>query len=129
MNKKHILLVSARERLNESLTEWAQQADQYNLSFAHTDEKAIELCHQQQFDLILVDASQKAVDGKKLLAVLPILQDDLLLLNYGGEDAGELTEKIHYIFERRKLERLQRMLVFDEGQPSLWDTLPPFSAN
>jgi signal recognition particle GTPase len=129
MNKKNILVVVAGNN-DPQLSAWCTENELYQISFARSDEQAIEFAQQQYFDLVLMDSTNEELNQKKLRAVLPILIDDVLMASFDGETREQLDQKISYLFEKRKAERLQRLLVLDAtAGNSTFAGLPPFSVN
>ncbi len=92
MNQKTVLVISNQLREENALREWTSIVHPFHLNIVNNDETAIELCHQQHFDMVVVDGTDRNIDSRKLHAVLPILQEDLTLLRYRGETAKELQE-------------------------------------
>jgi PleD family two-component response regulator len=129
MSKKKLLIVSDPDKTNTGLLEWSNANNEFEISFASSDEEAIELFQLNNFDLVVADNTAEAIDTRKLTALLPVLQDDAALLGYEGELAGELQTRIERIFYDRKLERVKRFLVLDSSNSGAWNELPPFSAN
>jgi hypothetical protein len=126
MNRKHVLLVSNRNSSAE-LQRWSLTAHSFHLDVVDGDERAIECCHLQQFDIIVVYATDRLIDAKKLQAVLPILQDKMVLIQYDGENATKLTENIEAIFSAQKYRRILGMILPEPDEPK-WD-IPQFSLN
>jgi DNA-binding NtrC family response regulator len=129
MNKKNILVVASQGATNTDLLNWYVNAEQYNLTLAGSDERAIELVQQGSFDLVLADGTDHSIDLKKLGAVLPILDQELPFVPYSGESVERLDEKIHSVFEQKKAERVQRLLILDSSRQPFWQNWIPFSAN
>jgi PleD family two-component response regulator len=129
MSKKKLLIVSDPDKTNTGLLEWSNANNEFEISFASSDEEAIELFQLNNFDLVVADNTAEAIDTRKLTALLPVLQDDAALLGYEGELAGELQTRIERVFYDRKLERVKRFLVLDSSNSGAWNELPPFSAN
>lgn len=127
MNKKNILVVSNQEE-QSSLHGWLSDTHPFHVNIAGNDEVAIELFHQQHFDMVIVDGTNRAINSRKLRAVLPILQEDVLVLDYQGETAHDLDDQITAVFDARKYARIQRMLLL-EPTSSHFNDLPPFSLN
>lgn len=123
MTKKNILII--KEQNNNNLD---QQPEKYAVTVIDSHEKAIELFHQQNFDLVVVDQDPESIDIKKLNALLPILQESAVLLSFNGEHT-ELFNKINEVFYAQKMERLKRMLVLDSTTANGSFGLPAFSAN
>lgn len=124
MTKKNILII--KEQMKNNLD---HQPEKYTVTVIDSHEKAIELFHQQNFDIVVVEQDSNAVDVKKLNALLPILQDSTVLLSFNGDKTEDLFEKINEIFHAQKLERLKRMLVLDSTATSGSFGLPAFSLN
>jgi hypothetical protein len=133
MNKKEILIITNTEKSNSNLTQWiSEQAntEEYAIFFAPSDERAIELCHQRRYDMAIIDNTDADIKLKKLLAVLPILQKEVLMVPHNGEAAADLQRKVAAAFTKRKLERVKRLIVLDSSKPvPQANSLPPFSAN
>ena len=129
MNKKQILVVSNTESMNDNLFNWINTSEAFDMTFAETHEKAIELSHQQLFDMVLIDSTDEEIHDKKLSAVLPILNAEVLLVQYTGEQVQILDDKVNQAFDRKKRQRLQRLLILDSSQNKNWNSLPPFSRN
>jgi DNA-binding NtrC family response regulator len=128
MNKKSILVVSNLERKENSLNAWTNNAHPFHINIVDNDEAAIELLHQQHFDMVVVDATDSNIDERKLHAVLPILQEDVTVLGYRGETTKELEENVEAIFNAKKYQRMQRMLML-EPSITVFPNLPSFSLN
>lgn len=128
MNRKNILLVTTPEIPNHHLREWASVAHPYHINIAHSDEQAIEWCHLQQFDLVVVDTTDAQIDGKKLNAVVPILQEEVTILQFDGEEAEKLTDSIEAIFNAKKYKRILDMILEEPAPEQQWK-LPQFSLN
>jgi hypothetical protein len=126
--KKSVLVVSNKYREENSLSEWSNIPHPFHLNIVDNDEAAIELLHQLHFDMVVVDGTDQQIDGKKLHAVLPILQEDLTVLEYHGETAKELEENVEAIFNAKKYQRIQRMLLLEPSMKTPWN-LPSFSLN
>ena len=127
--KKHILIVSNMETANRELTGWMENEGQFDFTVVHTDEKAIEACHVQEFDMVIVDDSDLDIDYRKLQAVLPILHEEVAMLRYEGDEAVLLNKKVRAVFTKRRNNHIRRFLVLDSSGPGTWENLPPFSVN
>jgi CheY-like chemotaxis protein len=128
MKRKSILVVSNQLSGANSLGEWSAVAHPYHVRIVSNDELAIELCHQHQFDIVVVDGTDELIDSRKLHAVLPILQDDVTMLRYEGEDIHQLSENIKAVFDAKKYKRIQQMLML-EPNVGAFSNLPSFSLN
>lgn len=128
MNKKTVLVVSNKLSDKNPLTKWTSVVHPFDVNIVNNDESAIELCHQQQFDMVVVDGTDGKIDSRKLHAVLPILQEDITLLCYDGETPNELEDNIKAVFDAKKYKRIQRMLML-EPSVSAFSNLPSFSLN
>ncbi|MER3464725.1 MAG: hypothetical protein C4329_10290 [Chitinophagaceae bacterium] len=130
MDKKQILIITNTEKANKNLSQWISNNEAYELFFASSDERAIELCHQSRYDMAVIDNTDPDIKLKKLQAVLPILQKEVLLINHNGEVAEDLQRKIVAAFNKRKYDRIKRLMVLDSSKPVHQpSSLPPFSAN
>lgn len=128
MKKKSILVVSNQLSGANALGEWTGIAKSYGLRIVGSDELAIELCHQNQFDMVVVDGTDQLIDSRKLHAVLPILLDDVTMLQYEGESVNELSDNIKAVFDAKKYKRIQQMLLL-EPNVGAFSNLPSFSLN
>ena len=128
MNKKSILVVSNQQGEHNSLHDWLSDNHPFHVNTAPNHEVAIELFHHQRFDLVIVDGTDRSINDKKLHAVLPVLQEDVLVLEYQGETSYDLDDQITAAFESRKYARLQRTFLPGSATGNQWD-LPPFSLN
>ena len=127
MNKKNILVVSNSETMNPQLLEWISNTENFDMTFADTHERAIELSNQQLFDMVLVDKTDAQVNLNKLKAILPILNSEALLVGYEGESQVEIDEKIKMAFDYRKYKRLKRLMILDSSIKQ--SNVMPFSLN
>ncbi len=129
MSKRSILVVSTQQDNKENaLSNWTGISHPFHLDIASTDEAAIELFHKQDFDMVVVDCTDGNIDHKKLNAVLPILQEDATLLTYQGETEKELKDNVEAIFNAKRYQRIQRMLMLEPAVNTSLN-LPPFSLN
>jgi DNA-binding NtrC family response regulator len=128
MNKRSVLVVSNKQVEGNTLSEWTNIPHPFHINIVDNDEAAIELLHQLHFDMVVVDGTDSNIDGRKLNAVLPILQEDLTVLKYEGESAMELENNVKAIFNAKKYQRLQRMLLLEPAVQASWN-LPAFSLN
>jgi hypothetical protein len=129
MNKKNVLVVANQGTNNRELLDWYENAGEFEMKIAGSDEEAIELAHQHIFDLVLADCTDLSIDVKKLGAVLPILNKDVLVVEYKGESLETINEKITAAFDSRKANRMRRLLVLDSTETDNWHGVPRFSAN
>jgi len=128
MSKRSILVVSTQQNKENALSNWTGISHSFHLDTVSTDEAAIELFHKQDFDMVVVDCTDANIDHKKLNAVLPILQEDATLLTYQGETEKELEDNVEAIFNAKRYQRIQRMLMLEPSvTPSIH--VPPFSLN
>lgn len=128
MNKKSVLVISNQQGEHNSLHDWLSDTHPFHVNTAPNDEAAIALFHRQRFDLVIVDGTDRTINDKKLHAVLPVLQQDVLVLEYQGETSYDLDDQITDAFESRKYARLHRLLLPELSTGNQWD-LPPFSLN
>ena|ERR1700741_3536882 len=125
MNKKNILIVSNPERMDAELFKWIERTETFDMSFADTHEQAIEKCHARLYDMVLVDAGDAEINRKMLKAILPILNAEVLLVGFNGEEADKIDELVKGAFEWRKMKRMQKLLVLEAAA----NAIPPFSLN
>ena len=127
--KKNILVVTNQKHEENSLRKWTSVMHPFHVNIVDNDEAAIELFHQERFDMVVVDGTDSNIDDRKLNAVLPILQEDATLLRYCGETAEELQDNVKAIFDAKKYKRIQRMLLLEPSVNAVSLSLPPFSLN
>lgn len=129
MNRKHILVVTNPDNMKPDLFAWINNTVAFDMTFAEDHERAIELSQQQLFDMVLIDATDEEINDKKLGAILPILNAEVLLVLYKGETADEVTGKVKQAFDIKKMQRLKRLLILDATTSQQNLSLPPFSVN
>ena len=128
MNKKTVLVVTNQLTKQNALSKWIDVAHPFHLDIVNSDESAIELCHQNHFDMVVVDGTDNNINSRKLHTVLPILQEDITLLNYAGETPEQLDDNVKAVFDAKKYKRIQKMLML-EPSVSAFSNLPSFSLN
>ena len=128
MNKKSVLVVSNPHREETALNAWTGEAHPFHINVVDNDEAAIELFHKQRYDMVVVDGTDDNIDGRKLHAVLPILQKDVTVIHYAGESAEQLEDNVKAVFDAKKYQRVQRMLMLEPSVTVSWN-LPAFSLN
>ena len=128
MNKRTVLVVTNQSANKNALREWTEVAHPFHLNIVDSDETAIELCHQHRYDMVVVDGTDTSINSRKLQTVLPILQEDITLLNYDGESSAELDSNVKAVFDARKYKRIQKMLML-EPSVGAFSNLPSFSLN
>lgn len=128
MNKKSVLVVANQPDQQHVLSAWTSVAHPFHVNIVGNDEAAIELLHKERYDMVVVDSTDNNINDKKLQAVLPILQEDVTVLDYKGESITELEDNITAVFEAKKFQRLKRMLMLEPPVQSAFN-LPRFSLN
>jgi len=128
MNKKTVLVVSNQLSKKNPLSEWIEVTHPFQVNIVDSDETAIELCHQNRFDMVVVDGTDSNINSRKLHTVLPILQEDITLLRYDGETPEQLDDNVKAVFDAKKYKRIQQMLML-EPSVSAFSNLPSFSLN
>jgi hypothetical protein len=126
-NKKQILVVTSAAP--NSLADWSTQTKSFEPVVVNAHEAAIELCQQRSFDLAVIDHTDSSIDHKKLSAVLPVFHQEMPIVNYHGEPAIEVEDRIVAFFDQQKLERVRRLLILDSTETNEGGNLPPFSDN
>src|SRR3954454_22031810 len=115
MTKKNILIIKETTDIKEDSGTLINHLDEYNVTVVQSHEKAIELFHLNDFDMVLVNMNRETADFKKLSALVPILQNSSLLLSFEDDNKDSIKEKIKESFKVQKLERLKRMLILDSS--------------
>ena len=126
-NKKQILVITST--LPNSLAEWSAQTKSFEPVVVNAHEVAIELCQQRTFDLAVIDHTDNSIDHKKLAAVLPVFHQEIAIVDYHGETAVEVEDRVVAFFDQQKLERFRRLLILDSTEKNEAGNLPPFSDN
>src|SRR5438270_6616500 len=103
MTKKNILIIKETTGSNEDTGTLINHLDEYNVTVVQSHEKAIELFHQNDFDMVLVNMHSETADFKKLSALVPILQNSSLLLSFEDDNKDFIKEKIKESFKVQKL--------------------------
>src|SRR5215213_4662939 len=121
-NKKQILVVTNKPSMSEGLNNWALKNATHDLKFADSEERAIELCNRQSFELVVLDHTGEDAAFRKLFVVLPILCEEIAFVSYNGEEEKVLERKVKTLENRKKAERMKRFLILDstsadEGDP------------
>lgn len=129
MKAKQLLIISNLDETENNLPVWSGLSKHFEINIVNTDERAIELVNRQHFDMAVIDNTSAAIDVKKLMAVLPILQTDIELVYFEGEIFSELETKVKAVFNRRRVERIKRFLILDSSGQNAGNSLPPFSDN
>jgi hypothetical protein len=128
MYRQNILVVSSAENGHKNLIDWKGIAHPFHVDFISNDEQAIESCHLHTYDLIVVDATDASISGKKLKAVLPILQESVTIIFYDGEPVGKISENIEAVFNAKKYKRILNMIMLEPGAKANTN-IPQFSLN
>lgn len=127
MNNKNVLVISSGLSSAQGLQEWTKMAHPFHINVIGNDEEAIECCHLQPYDVVLIDRTDDSVDAKKLQAVIPILQESIIVFQYDGESSENITEWVESIFSAQKYRRILNMLLLEPGDES--GEFPQFSLN
>lgn len=91
MNKQ-VLIVS--KAINETIQSWMNKNKHYDITVAHSDEAAVDHIFRMEFDRVIVNSDDEAVNMKKLTALLNMQQPDAVVLQYAGENLDGLTAKL-----------------------------------
>jgi hypothetical protein len=127
MSKRKIMVVSGNPPA-DMVSIWSN-SPLFEPTFVTSDEEGIELAAQQVFDAVVIDGTDDTINNRKLFAVLPILQPDIALVDYTGEDGTELQSRLTAVFRQKRAQRIRRFLVLDSLIKANTDSLPLFSAN
>ena len=127
MSKRKIMVVSGN-LTPDIINVWTNSAT-VDPVFAATDEEGIELAAQQVFDAVVVDATDAAINTRKLYAVLPVLQPDVALVRYKGEEGRQLESRLKAVFNQQRLARIRRFMILDSSTAMPKNSWPAFSAN
>ncbi len=126
---KYILVAGTTSIKADGFAQWISGVKNTEVTIAPSDERAIELAQQQGYDMVIINRRDENLNIKKLAAIMPILQPEVVLLPYDGEPSNDLKNKVDAAFETRKIERMKRLLVLESSKPSFYDSLLPFSLN
>jgi hypothetical protein len=125
--KKNILIVSNGTNSNQ-LSAWTKTRADFEFSFAGTDEEAIEILHRQRFDIVIAAAGE-GIKTSKLQAILSVFDADSIFILYFEPQNKDLDIQIRSALDKRKGERIKRLLIMDSSAGSEAYGLPAFSAN
>ncbi len=91
MNKQ-VLIVS--KTINETIQSWMNKNKHYDFTVVHSDEAAINHIFRMEFDRVIVNGDNEAVNMKKLAALLNMQQPDAVVLQYAGEDLDGIIARL-----------------------------------
>jgi hypothetical protein len=127
-NKKQILVVTTKPAMSEGLNNWAVKNAIHDLKFADSEERAIELCNRQSFELVVLDHTGTDAAFRKLFVILPILCEEIAFVSYNGEEEKILERKVKSLENKKKAEKMKRFLILDSTNPDAEDPIG-FSLN
>lgn len=94
MNKQ-VLIVS--KTINDSIQSWMNKNKHYDFTVVPSDEAAVDHIFRMDFDRVIVNGDNEAVNMKKLEALLSMQQPDAVVLQYAGEDMNGITARLKEI--------------------------------
>ena len=125
MTKKSILIVSGS---NTGQLAGVLDESKFITAQANSDEAAIELANQRDFDAVLIDVTSELEARTKLNAILPVLQPEIVIVSYNSTNTKDIQLRLLAALKQKRNERMKGFRIMDAQQGPLAD-LPLFSAN
>ena len=102
MEKIKILSIGRDPLLLKKLSTFINENPQWQSTATVDDETAIELFHQQKFDMILLIDQIEGESEKKLNSVFSFNNPDLMFVKHVGDSTQILAEEIQEALDKRK---------------------------
>ena len=102
MEKIKILSIGGDPLLLKKLSTFINENPQWQSTATVDDETAIELFHQQKFDMILLIDQIEGESEKKLNSVFSFNNPDLMFVKHVGDSTQILAEEIQEALDKRK---------------------------
>jgi hypothetical protein len=102
MEKIQILSICRDPLLLKKLSTFINENPQWQSTATVDDETAIELFHQQKFDMILLIDQIEGESEKKLNSVFSFNNPDLMFVKHVGDSTQILAEEIQEALDKRK---------------------------
>jgi hypothetical protein len=102
MEKIQILSIGRDPLLLKKLSTFINENPQWQSTATVDDETAIELFHQQKFDMILLIDQIEGESEKKLNSVFSFNNPDLMFVKHVGDSTQILAEEIQEALDKRK---------------------------
>ena len=102
MGKIQILSIGRDPLLLQKLSTFINENPQWQSTATVDDETAIELFHQQKFDIILLIDQIEGESEKKLNSLFSFNNPDLIFIKHVGDSTEILAEEIQEALDKRK---------------------------
>jgi len=102
MEKIQILSIGRDPLLLQKLSTFINENPQWQSTATVDDETAIELFHQQKFDIILLIDQIEGESEKKLNSLFSFNNPDLIFIKHVGDSTEILAEEIQEALDKRK---------------------------
>jgi len=102
MEKIKILSIGRDPLLLKKLSTFINENPQWQSTATVDDETAIELFHQQKFDMILLIDQIEGESEKKLNSLFSFNNPDLMFVKHVGDSTQILAEEIQEALDKRK---------------------------
>jgi hypothetical protein len=102
MEKIQILSIGRDPLLLKKLSTFINENPQWQSTATVDDETAIELFHQQKFDMILLIDQIEGESEKKLNSLFSFNNPDLMFVKHVGDSTQILAEEIQEALDKRK---------------------------
>lgn len=102
MEKIQILSIGRDPVLLQKISTFINENPQWQSTATVDDETAIELFHQQKFNIILLIDQVEGESGKKFNSLFSFNNPDLVFIKHVGGSTGLLASEIQEALDRRK---------------------------
>lgn len=102
MEKIQILTIGRDPVLLQKLSTFINENPKWESTATVDDETAVELFHQQKFDIILLVDEIEGESDKKFRSLFSFNNPDLIFMKHVGDSTGLLTSEIQEALDRRK---------------------------
>jgi len=102
MEKIQILSIGRQPLLLKNLSTFINENPQWQSTATVDDETAIELFHQQKFDIILLIDEIEVESEKKLRSLFSFSNPDLIFIKHVGDSTEIVSKEIGEALDKRK---------------------------
>jgi hypothetical protein len=102
MEKIQILTIGRDPVLLQKLSTFINENPKWESTATVDDETAVELFHQQKFDIILLVDEIEGESDKKFRSLFSFNNPDLIFMKHVGDSTGLLTREIQEALDKRK---------------------------
>ena len=102
MEKIQILAIGRDPVLLQKLSKFINENPKWESTATVDDETAVELFHQQKFDVILLVDEIEGESDKKFRSLFSFNNPDLIFIKHVGDSTGLLASEIQEALDKRK---------------------------